>query len=170
MTSNTYHYSLSDKHVTRRLAEVHQEETRGVVERKLDALTKQIESLMQAHTQLLPPFLPLRRQISFPKAKIIFIPLIITLARGNTQTSPQGDSKKGKLKMSIDLHTCKIKTKDKGKRKEDQACRTQWLNTWLRTMKDSKQWKLKSLTYLPLCPNRSTALFLLKQSPTQGKN
>ncbi|RDX58567.1 hypothetical protein CR513_62109, partial [Mucuna pruriens] len=40
MASNTYYYSLSDRHVTRRPIEVHQVETRGVVEKKLDALTK----------------------------------------------------------------------------------------------------------------------------------
>ncbi|RDX83118.1 hypothetical protein CR513_36002, partial [Mucuna pruriens] len=46
MTSNTYHYYSGDKHVLRRQAKMYQVEIGGVVDQKLDALTKQIASLM----------------------------------------------------------------------------------------------------------------------------
>ncbi|RDX92784.1 hypothetical protein CR513_25043, partial [Mucuna pruriens] len=48
MTSNNYHYFLGDKH----MIEV---EKRWVIEQKLDALTKQIETLIYAYTQFMPP-------------------------------------------------------------------------------------------------------------------
>ncbi|RDY03190.1 hypothetical protein CR513_13265, partial [Mucuna pruriens] len=112
MTSNTYHYSSSDKHLIQKLIEVHQVEIGGKMEKKLDALTKKINSLIPVHSQLLPSILPLVRNVrpQATKGKIV---------GGSTPTS-LGE-------------------------------------------------RLKSLIWLPLCPNESKAPFPLRQSLTQGK-
>ncbi|RDY01841.1 hypothetical protein CR513_14783, partial [Mucuna pruriens] len=64
MTSNTYHYSSSDRHVIRRLTEIHRVEIEVIMEKKLYTLIKQIEFIIQAQTQFLPSLLLLVSNIA----------------------------------------------------------------------------------------------------------
>ncbi|RDY11193.1 hypothetical protein CR513_04181, partial [Mucuna pruriens] len=56
MASNNNDYFPSDRHVIQRLTEMYQVDTRSTMDRKLDALGKQIESLIQCVSSPSPTY------------------------------------------------------------------------------------------------------------------